>query len=135
LNGVLPKSSKFNARHDIFHILSPLPEILAPYQDDRSRHVVIHADSARPHCGKTVPQVWINRLSGEDFILRICQISPLKLMALGHLKEVLQGSSFDEPDELLSAIQEILAGVGRETLDAGFQQSMIRLPNYIDGNG
>jgi hypothetical protein len=53
---VLPKSSKFNAGHYISHILSPLPEILALYQDDLRRHFVIHADNTRSHCAKTVTQ-------------------------------------------------------------------------------
>jgi hypothetical protein len=50
---------------------------------------------------------------------------------------VLQGSSFDEPDErdeLLSAIQEILRGLNRGTLDAVFREWIIRLQKYIDGN-
>jgi hypothetical protein len=53
---VLPKGSKFLAGHYISHIISPLPEILAPYQDDRRRHFVIHRDNARPYCVKTVVQ-------------------------------------------------------------------------------
>jgi hypothetical protein len=51
---------------------------------------------------------------------------------------VLQKNAFDEPDEideLLSAIQKILRGVDRETLDAVFQEWIIRLQNWIDGNG
>jgi hypothetical protein len=48
---------------------------------------------------------------------------------------VLQRSSFDELDELLSGIQEILREVDRVTLDAVFQERMIRLQNCIDGNG
>jgi hypothetical protein len=54
---------------------------------------------------------------------------------LGHLKGMLQGTSFDELDELLSAIQEILREVDRKTLDAVFQEWMIRLQNFINGNG
>jgi hypothetical protein len=48
---------------------------------------------------------------------------------------MLEGSSFDEPDELLFVIQEILRGVDRETLDEVFQEWMIRLQKCIDGNG
>jgi hypothetical protein len=48
---------------------------------------------------------------------------------------VIQESSFDEPDELMSVIQEILSGIDRETLDAIFQEWMIRLQKCIDGNG
>jgi transposase len=53
---VLPKDSKFNAGHYARHIPSSLPEMLASYQDARSRHFVIHAGNARPHCAKTVTQ-------------------------------------------------------------------------------
>jgi hypothetical protein len=48
---------------------------------------------------------------------------------------MLQGSSFDEPDELLPAIQVILIGVDCKALDAIFQEWMIRLEIYIYGNG
>jgi hypothetical protein len=50
----LPKGNKFDARYSISHILSPLPEILALYQDHRRRLFVIHAGNARSHCAKTV---------------------------------------------------------------------------------
>jgi hypothetical protein len=49
---VLLKGNKFNTGHCISHILSPLPEILAPYQDDTGRQFVIRADNARPYCAK-----------------------------------------------------------------------------------
>jgi hypothetical protein len=38
---VLPNGSKFDAEQDISHILSPLREILALYQDDPRRHFMI----------------------------------------------------------------------------------------------
>jgi hypothetical protein len=50
------------------------------------------------------------------------------------LKRVLEGSSFDEFDKLLSANQEILCGVDRQTLGAGFQELMILLKKHIDEN-
>jgi hypothetical protein len=48
---------------------------------------------------------------------------------------VLQRSSFGEIGELFSALQEILRGADRETLDAVNQEWMIRLPKCIDRNG
>jgi hypothetical protein len=59
---------------------------------------------------------------------------PLRLLAFGYLKTVLQESSFGESDELLSAIQEILRGIDGEILDAVFQEQMIRLQKCIDVN-
>jgi hypothetical protein len=50
----LPKGSKFDAEHYISHILSPLRENPAPYQDDPKRRYVIHTDNARPHCAERV---------------------------------------------------------------------------------
>jgi hypothetical protein len=47
------------------------------------------------------------------------------------LKGALQRSSFDEPDEPLSAIQKILNGVDRETFDAVSHEWMIRLQNIL----
>jgi hypothetical protein len=48
---------------------------------------------------------------------------------------VLQGSLFEELSELLSFIQEISREEDRATLDAVFQEWMIRLQNWIDENG
>jgi hypothetical protein len=56
---------------------------------------------------------------------------PLECLLFRYLKEVLQENLFAEPDELLSAIQEILRGVNRETLDAVFQECMIRLQKEL----
>jgi hypothetical protein len=48
---------------------------------------------------------------------------------------VLQRSSFDESEELLSAIQEILRRLDRGDFGCIFQEWMIRLQKCIDGNG
>jgi hypothetical protein len=47
---------------------------------------------------------------------------------------MLAGDSFDELDELVSATHEILRRVDRETLNAVFQEWMIRLQKCIDEN-
>jgi hypothetical protein len=53
----LPKGRKFDAGHDLSRFLSPLPKMIAPYQDDPKRHFVTHAGNARGHCPKTV--TWV----------------------------------------------------------------------------
>jgi hypothetical protein len=47
---VLPQGSKFNAGDDVSHILSSVPEILAPHQDGPIKPFMLQADNARPHC-------------------------------------------------------------------------------------
>jgi hypothetical protein len=68
---------------------------------------------------------WITIPYAEHLILFIRQIWPLRLLTFRvsekYMKWVLQGSSFDEPDELLFVLQKI-EGVDRETLDAAFQK-------------
>jgi hypothetical protein len=97
---------------------------------------VIHADNLRLHCAKTVAL-----LLDHSFLRRAIHppyssdLALSDLWLFGHLKGVLQRNSFDEPDELLSAIEEIMRGVDRETLDAVFHEWMTRLQKYIDGNG
>jgi hypothetical protein len=68
---VLLKGSKFNAGHDISHILSPLSEILAPYQDDPRKHFVIHADNVRSHYEKRFLSLWVIIPYAEQIILLI----------------------------------------------------------------
>jgi hypothetical protein len=125
---VLPKDSKFNAGHYISRVLSPLPEVFAAYQDDPKRHVVIRADNARLHCAKTVPMFLDhNSLRRAPHPLDSPDLTLSGFWLFRNLKGVLQEGSFDECDELLSAIQDIFIGVDRETLDGVFQEWMIRL--------
>jgi hypothetical protein len=106
----LRKSSKLNAGHYLSHILSPLLEIFAPYQDGPRRHVLIHADNARLHRDKTVIQFLDHNsrrhvphpLYSPDLVLS-------DFWLFGYFKGMLQGISFDEPDELLSAIEKCCA--------------------------
>jgi hypothetical protein len=72
---------------------------------------VIHADNDRPRCSKTVLQFWITISYPEHLILLFGKIQPLDLWLSRYLNGVLQGRSFDETDELLSAIQEIIRWV------------------------
>jgi hypothetical protein len=74
----------------------------------------------------SVPKRWLSSRitipSAEHLILLIRHIWPSDLWLFGYLKGVPQGSSLDERDELLSAIQEILSRIDHETLDVVFQE-------------
>jgi hypothetical protein len=68
-------------------------------------------------------------------MLLIRQFWPLRILAFQVSERSASKGSFDESDELLSTMQDILREVDRETLDAVFQEWMIRLQKCIDGNG
>jgi hypothetical protein len=120
---ILPKRSKSDARYYLSHERSPLLEILAPYQDDPRRYFVIHTDNGRPHCSKTVPQFLdhdsLRRATHSRYSL---DLTLSDFCIFEFLTGVLQRSSFDEPDELLSTIQKILRGIDRQTFEAVFQE-------------
>jgi hypothetical protein len=87
---------------------------------------------------KRLLSVCVTIPDAEHFILLIPLIWPPRLRAFGGPEGMLQGSSFDEfdePDEILSAIQKILWPLDPGTVDAVFQQWMIQLQKCIDGNG
>jgi hypothetical protein len=133
---VRPNGNKFHAGHYLSHIQSAFPEIPVPYQDDRRRHFVILADNARLYCTKMAAQVLHHNSPARALHPPYSPDLALSCFWLfGHLKGVLQRNSCDEPAQLLSANHEILRRVDRETLDAVFQEWMIRLKKCIDGNG
>jgi hypothetical protein len=119
---VLPKGSKFNAGHYISHILSLLREILLLIkmtESDMLRFTLAMPDlsvSAR------LLYFWITIPHAERLVFLVRQFRPSNFWLFGYLKGGLQGSSFDERDEVLSTIQEILRGVDPETLHAIFQE-------------
>jgi histone-lysine N-methyltransferase SETMAR len=97
---------------------------------------VILRDNARRHCAQTV-----TLFSDHNFLRGAAHPPYSPYLALSdfwvfdYLETALQGSSFDEPHELVSGIQELLRRVGPKALDAVFQEWMIRLQKCIDGNG
>jgi hypothetical protein len=91
---------------------------------------VIHADNDILHCVKTVTQVFDHKsLRRARYPPYWPDLAPSDFWLFKYLKGVLQGRSFDEPDELLSVLPGILRKVDRETLDAVFQEWMTRLQN------
>jgi hypothetical protein len=65
---------------------------------------------------------WITIPYAKHLILLSPQICPSLFWLFGYLKGVFQGISFEEPDELLFALQEILTELDRETLDVVSQE-------------
>jgi hypothetical protein len=123
---------QFHAGHYLSRILSHLRKNLAPYQDGRRRHFVIQADNSRPHMAKTVALVLGSQFPTPSTSSSLFTRSDLLgFQVFGHLKGVLQGNSFEKLDEFLSAIQQILSGVDRETLDRYFKNGWSDCKNVL----
>jgi hypothetical protein len=62
-------------------------------------------------------------------------LAPSDCFLFDHLKKTLQGSEFDNAEELLDAKVKILSAISLETLLATFHQWMERLQACVDGEG
>ena len=62
-------------------------------------------------------------------------IAPSDFFLFGYMKGLLEGRSFDSPDELFAAIDEILNEISEETLLKVFSEWEERLNQVIMNNG
>jgi hypothetical protein len=131
---VLPKDSKFNAGHYIFHILSPLPKFLLLIKMSKG-DILWFAANARPHYAKTVTQFLDHNSRrradhppySPDLALHTSNFQ---------VSESSASSEFIRPTWwTLVRYPGKFERLNRETLDAVFQEWMIRLQNCIDENG
>ena len=62
-------------------------------------------------------------------------IAPSDFYLFGYLKEVLKGQRFESPEELFSAIREILDAISPEILTSVFLKWEDKLQGVIEANG
>jgi hypothetical protein len=62
-------------------------------------------------------------------------LTPSNFFLFGHLKRMLQGTEFQNAEELLEAAVQILSDIPLETVMATFHQWMERLQACFDGHG
>jgi transposase len=130
---VLPKGMTFNADYYRDNILSALTEYLP---ESEERHLVIHADNARPHTAEKC------RIFCEENGLRLVthppyspDLAPSDFFLFGHVKNRLQGRVFESQDDLVAAITEELQNIELETLHRVFEHWMERLVWVCQNNG
>jgi hypothetical protein len=62
-------------------------------------------------------------------------LAPSDFYIFGYVKWCLAGLSFEDPDQLLTAVEGVLKGIEKMTLQAVFLKWMDRLRKCIDING
>jgi hypothetical protein len=62
-------------------------------------------------------------------------LTPSDLDLFGYVKRCLAGLSFEDADQLLAAVEGVLDGIEKVTLQAVFLEWTDRLRNYIATNG
>jgi hypothetical protein len=78
---------------------------------------MVHLDNARPHNSRkseaALTATKARRISAPAYSL---DLSPSDFFLFGMLKERISGTSYSSPDELISAISELIASLPKEQL-------------------
>jgi len=130
---VLPKGAKWTAK---YYVETILPKIARLREKDDHRWLIVHADNARPHTARVVGEYMdANCLRKAPHPPYSPDLAPCDFFLFGYIKEKLKGFEFANGEELLSAINEILAAIPADTLLRVFHEWMERLERCIELDG
>jgi histone-lysine N-methyltransferase SETMAR len=136
LINILAKGCTFNSTHYITEILSPLADWRLTEAGGCKRKLIVHADNARPHVARqTIGFLEQNGMKRGPHPPYSPDLAPSDFYLFGYVKGCLAGNAFADADELLDAVQRILEGIEKATLQAVFLEWMERLEKCIDTNG
>ena len=133
---LLPYGMKFNSNYFINEILEPINEMITPLREEIDQNIILHFDNARPHnSNKVIQYLESHGMDRAPQPLFSPEIAPSDFYLFGYIKKMLQGHSYDTPDDLLSAITEILNNISPDALVKVFLNWHERLKQLIDKNG
>lgn len=136
LINVLSSGCKFNASHYVTNVLGPLTDWRAVQAGGSRRKLIIHADNARPHVA-TVTQQFLehNAMKRAPHPAYSPDLAPSDFYLFGYVKQLLAGQEFPDGEALVGAINAILEGIEKVTLQRVFLEWMERLRRCIEIGG
>jgi histone-lysine N-methyltransferase SETMAR len=133
---VLEKSRKFNTGYYIAEISEPLSQSRSIEAARNKRKLLVHANNARPHTAKSSAQCFNeNRMKSALHPPYSLELAPSDFYLFGYVKKCLTGLSFQDTDQLLAAIEGVLEGIEKVTLQAVFLEWIERSGKCIATNG
>ena len=133
---VLPKDVTFNEDYFINEILEPINKLTASMRNQTGKKLILHYDNARPHTSKKVLEYLeshnMYRAPHPPFSP---DIAPSDFFLIGYIKNLLIGKSFRSPEQLLSAINEILRDIQKKMLMDAFSEWEKRLSYLTSSDG
>jgi histone-lysine N-methyltransferase SETMAR len=133
---VLGKGRKFSAGYYIAGILEPLSLWCSIETAGNERKFLVHADNAHPHTAKLLTQYFNeNRMKSARHPPYSPDLAPSDFYRSGYAKRCFAGLSFEDTDQLLAAVEGVLEGIEKVTLQAVFLEWMDRLRKCIAANG
>jgi histone-lysine N-methyltransferase SETMAR len=101
----LPKGMKFNSSYYIHEILTPWLDWYKPQSGMARQNLVIHSGNGCPQTAKVDSDFCEeNEITVLPHLPYSPDLAPSDFYLFGFLKDMLKGSVYDEPDELLGAI-------------------------------
>jgi histone-lysine N-methyltransferase SETMAR len=133
---VLEKGCMFNAGYYVAEISKPLSQWRSIEAAGSERKLLVHADSARRHTAKLSTQyVNENRMKSAPPPPYSPHLAPSDFYLFGDAKRCLAGLSFEDADQRLAAVEGVLEGIEKVTLQGVFIEWMDRLRKCIAANG
>jgi histone-lysine N-methyltransferase SETMAR len=132
---VLEKGRKFNTGYYIAEILEPLSQCRSIEAAGNERKLLVHADNAHLHTAKLSTQYFNeNRMKSMPHPPYSPDLSPSDSYLFGYVKRCLAGLSFEDVGQLLAAVEGVLEGIEKVTLQAISLEWMDRLRKYSATN-
>jgi hypothetical protein len=132
---VLEKGRKFNAGYYTAEILEPLSQWRSIKAAGNEQKLLVHADNARPHTAKLSTQYFNDNRMKSGPHPPSPDLAPSDFYLFGSVKRCLAGLSLEEADQLLAAVEGVLEGIEKVTLQAVFLEWMDGLRKCIATNG
>jgi hypothetical protein len=132
---VLEKGRKFNAGYYITGVSEPFSQWHSIEAAGNERKRVAHANNARPHTAKLSTQYFNdNRMKLAPHPPHSLDLAPSDFYRFEYVKRCLAGLSFEDADQLLVAVEGVLEGIEKVTLQAVLLEWMNQLRKYIGTN-
>jgi hypothetical protein len=133
---ILEKRRKFNAGYYITEILESLSQWRSIEAVGNEQKLLVHADNARSHKAKLSTQYFNeNRMKSAPHSPHSSHLAPSSFYLFGYVKRCLASLSFEDAYQLPAAVEDVLEGIEKATLQAVFLEWMDRLKKCIATDG
>ena len=130
----LPKNQNFNKAFYVDNVLSDLHNYLGGNKRSNvSKNVVLHTNNAPSHrVDDELHNLGINRLVHPPYTP---DLAPCDFFLFGYIKMRLEGRSYDNADNIVQEVTNIMLNISQETYLRVFQEWIRRLKACVDTKG
>jgi histone-lysine N-methyltransferase SETMAR len=123
---VLEKGRKFNAGYYVAEICELLSQWHSIEAAGNERKLLVHADNARPHTAKLSTQYFNeNRMKWAPHPPYSPDLAPSDFYLFRYVRRCLTGLSFEDPDQLLAAVEGVLESIEKWPCKRSFSSGWI----------